>query len=163
ERGLLHPVVALVQRGRGALLWHRRRVGVRLGADDGAGHGRQPARGDRGPMSDGPDADAVVTVVGEVELAEHELGVRLHGGPPGSVESIEYSFHSPSGSLACRTAISRVPTVPVSLMNRIVENHVVVAGSYQQRGSLVNSLPPTLYRSLMLNGPRTDLPFVRKM
>src|SRR5205814_8790481 len=30
-----------------------------------------------------PDADAVVTVVGEVELAEHELGVRLHGGQRG--------------------------------------------------------------------------------
>ena len=83
--------------------------------------------------------------------------------PPRSVESITYSFHSPSGSLACRTAISRDPAVPASLMNRMVENHVVVAGSYQQRGSLVNSLPPTLYRSLMLNGPRTDFPFVRKM
>ena len=34
-------------------------------------------------MGDGPDADAVVTVVGEVELAEHELGVRLHGGQRG--------------------------------------------------------------------------------
>src|SRR5215472_626038 len=83
--------------------------------------------------------------------------------PPGSVASIEYSFHSPSGSLACRTAIRTVPTVPVSFRNRMVENQVVVAGSYQQRGSLVNSLPPTLYRSLTLNGPRIDLPFVRKM
>src|SRR5262252_2741702 len=83
--------------------------------------------------------------------------------PPGSVESMVYSFHSPSGSFACRTAISSVPTVPVSFRNTMIENQVVVAGSYQQRGSLVNSLPPTLNRSLMLNGPRIDLPLVRKM
>ncbi len=83
--------------------------------------------------------------------------------PPGSVASMENMFHSPSGSFACRTAISVVPTVPVLFRNRITENQVVVAGSYQQRGSLVNSLPPTLNRSLMLNGPRIDFPFVRKM
>ena len=81
--------------------------------------------------------------------------------PPGSVASIEYSFHSPSGSLACRTAISSVPWVPVSFRNRMVANQVWLAGSYQQRGSLVNSLPPTLNRSLMLNGPRIDFPLVR--
>ena len=49
----------------------------------------------------------------------------------------------------------------VAFRNRIVANQVWVAGSNQQRGSLVNSLPPTLNRSLTLNGPRTDFPFVR--
>src|SRR5262249_54048534 len=84
-----------------------------------------------------------------------------HPRPPGSVASIVNMFHSPSGSFACRTAMSKVPTVEVSLRNRIVENQVVVARSYQQRGSLVNSLPPTLNKSLTLNGPRIDLPLFR--
>jgi hypothetical protein len=42
------------------------------------------------------------------------------------VVSIEYSFHSPSGSLLCRTAISRELLVPLALRNRIVANQVWV-------------------------------------
>jgi hypothetical protein len=80
--------------------------------------------------------------------------------PPGSVALIEYSFHSPSGSLACRTAISSVPWVPAEFRNRMVANQVWLPGSYQQRGSLVNSWPPTLNRSLTLNGPRIDAPLL---
>jgi len=48
-----------------------------------------------------------------------------------------------------------------SFRNRMVANQVCVERSNQQRGSLVNSLPPTLNRSLMLKGPRSDFPFVR--
>ena len=84
-----------------------------------------------------------------------------HGHPfpcPSSVVSIEYSFQSPRGSLLCRTAISRELRVNLSLRNRMVANQVVVVGSNQQRGSLVYSLPPTLNRSLMLNGPRSVFP-----
>jgi len=81
--------------------------------------------------------------------------------PVGSVVSIEYSFHSPRGSELCRTAMSRDDAVDESLMNKMVANQVWVRGSNQQRGSLVNSLPPTLNRSLMLKGPRSDFPVVR--
>src|SRR5580692_1249943 len=81
--------------------------------------------------------------------------------PVGSVVSIEYSFHSPRGSELCRTAMSREDAVDESVMNMMVANQVWVLGSNQQRGSLVNSLPPTLTRSLMLNGPRSDCPVVR--
>ncbi len=80
--------------------------------------------------------------------------------PVGSVVSIEYSFHSPRGSGLCRTAMSRDDAVDESFRNRMVANQVCVLGSYQQRGSLVNSLPPTLNRSLTLNGPRSDVPLV---
>ncbi len=75
--------------------------------------------------------------------------------------SIEYSFHNPRGSGLCRTAMSSEDAVDESLMNKMVANQVWVEGSNQQRGSLVNSLPPTLNRSLMLNGPRSDFPVVR--
>src|SRR6516162_955638 len=80
--------------------------------------------------------------------------------PVASVVSIAYSFHSPIGLAPCRTAISREPAVNVSLRNRMVANQVWVGRSNQQRGSLVNSLPPTLNRSLMLNAPRSDFPAV---
>jgi len=60
-----------------------------------------------------------------------------------------------------RTAMSSEDAVDESLMNKMVANQVWVEGSNQQRGSLVNSLPPTLNRSLMLNGPRSDFPVVR--
>ena len=56
--------------------------------------------------------------------------------------------------------MSCADAVPESLMNRMVANQVLVGRSNQQRGSLVNSLPPTLNRSLMLNGPRRDFPAV---
>jgi hypothetical protein len=81
--------------------------------------------------------------------------------PPRSVVSIENWVHSPRGLGLCRTAISRDPAVNVSFRNRIVANQVWVERSNQQRGSLVNSAPPTLNRSLTLKGPRSDFPFVR--
>ncbi len=81
----------------------------------------------------------------------------------GSVVSIENSVHNPIGLGLCRTAISRELAVLVSLMNRMVANQVWVERSNQQRGSLVNSLAPTLNRSLTLNGPRSDFPAVLKM
>src|SRR6476620_6706018 len=67
----------------------------------------------------------------------------------------------PRGSGSWRTAMSSDDAVDESLMNKMVANQVWVEGSNQQRGSLVNSLPPTLNRSLMLNGPRSDFPVVR--
>jgi len=79
-----------------------------------------------------------------------------------SVVLIEYSFHSPSGFGLCRTAMSKallVPRPPL-FMNRTVANQVWVAGSNQQRGSLVYALPPTLNRSFMWNGPITVVPVV---
>src|SRR4051812_25184347 len=82
---------------------------------------------------------------------------------PSKVASIWYSLHSPVGSRFGFTAMSMRPSVNVSLRNRITANHVCVDGSNQQRGSLVNSLAPSLKRSLTLNGPRIDCPSVRKM
>src|SRR3954453_3251024 len=84
-------------------------------------------------------------------------------GPVAFVVSIWYSDHSPVGSGGGFTAMSMRPLVNVSFRKRITANHDRVCGSYQQRGSLVNSLPPSLNRSLMLNGPRTDVPSVRKI
>src|SRR5471030_1254893 len=82
---------------------------------------------------------------------------------PSNVASIWYSVQRPVGSEFGFTAMSMRPSVNVSLRNAIVANQVCVAGSYQHRGSVVNSLAPSLNRSLTLNGPRIDCPFVRKM
>ncbi len=79
---------------------------------------------------------------------------------PALVVSIWYSFHGPVGSSERLTAISSRPAVKVSLRNRMVANQACAVGSYQQRGSLVNSLPPSLNSSLTLNGPRTVCPWV---
>src|SRR5690348_11325487 len=116
------------------------------------------------PLNSGPRMENSSAVTYRLVWSIPSLGWSPKHGqpfPPGSVVSIEYSFHSPRGSGLCRTAMSSEDAVDESLMNKMVANQVWVEGSNQQRGSLVNSLPPTLDRSLMLNGPRSDFPVVR--
>src|SRR5215475_1452362 len=116
------------------------------------------------PLNSGPWSENSSAVTYRLVWSIPILGWSPRQGqplPPRSVVSIEYCVHSPSGLGLCRTAISREAAVNVLLMNRLVANQVWVERSNQQRGSLVNSAPPTLNRSLRLKGPRSDLPFVR--
>src|SRR3954464_1403683 len=83
--------------------------------------------------------------------------------PPGSVVLILKCVQVPRGSAACLTAISSLLAVNVSFRNRMLANQVCVAGSYWQRGSLVNCLKPSSNRALTLVGPAKLRPFSRKI
>src|SRR3954452_7145527 len=82
--------------------------------------------------------------------------------PPGSVVLILKCVQVPRGSAACLTAISSLLAVNVSFRKTMLANQVWVAGSYWQRGSLVNCLKPSPKRALTLVGPATLRPFSRK-
>ena len=81
--------------------------------------------------------------------------------PPGSVVLILKRVQVPRGSAACLTAISSRLAVNVSFRNRMLANQVCVAGSYWQRGSLVNCLKPSPKRAFTLVGPAMLRPFSR--
>ena len=81
--------------------------------------------------------------------------------PPGSVVLILKCVQVPRGSAACLTAISSRLAVNVSLRKRMLANQVCVAGSYWQRGSLVNCLKPSPKRALTFVGPAMLRPFSR--
>src|SRR3982074_2657565 len=75
-----------------------------------------------------------------------------HPLPPGWVVSMRYSVQMLVGSPVVFTALPWCECRLSLLMKRISANHVFVVGSKWQRGSLVNSWPPSLKMSLMLNG-----------
>jgi hypothetical protein len=55
-------------------------------------------------------------------------------------------------------ATSRRDPVKALLRNRMIANHVLVAASYWQRGSLVNCLKPSWKGAFTLVGPANVLP-----
>ena len=81
--------------------------------------------------------------------------------PPGWVVLILKCVQVPRGSAACLTAISSRLAVNVSFRNTMLANQVCVAGSYWQRGSLVNCLKPSPKRAFTFVGPATLRPFSR--
>ena len=81
--------------------------------------------------------------------------------PPGSVVLILKRVQVPRGSAACLTATSSRLAVNVSFRKRMLANQVCVAGSYWQRGSLVNCLKPSPKMAFTFVGPARLLPFWR--